>query len=63
MGESIADVTERLMAEFHPAVPLDTVSDVVLRTRRDLLSLVPPHALASALDRLARTRLRELARG
>ncbi|MBW0093786.1 hypothetical protein I4I73_28585 [Pseudonocardia sp. KRD-184] len=57
-GIPVADITERLMAEFGAVVPLTEVSAVVMRAVRDLAG-VPVGALPELVERLARQVLRE----
>ncbi len=52
----LADVAERLMAQFGAEVDLPTISRVVMRCRRDLRG-VPAAALEEHIERLARQRL------
>ncbi len=53
---TLADVTERLMAEFGDQVDVSTVSRVVLGCRHDLQGS-PVAALPELVERLARQRL------
>ena len=52
----LADVTERLMAEFEHQIELSVITRVVLQCRRDL-DTPAIHALPELLERLARQRL------
>lgn len=54
----VADITERLMAEFGAVVPLSEISAAVMRALRDLAG-VPVGALPELVERLARQVLRE----
>jgi hypothetical protein len=58
--ETVAEVAERLMAEFGHAVPLDAVTASVLSAQRDLDRLALEHAPPTLLDRLARARLADI---
>jgi hypothetical protein len=53
-------VNERLVAEFEPRLPLNTVGEMVLLCRRALADARDP-ALPELVERLARQRLTELA--
>ncbi|GEL20705.1 hypothetical protein [Pseudonocardia asaccharolytica] len=53
---SLADATERLMAEFGSRLDLALISRVVLDCRHDLQS-EPPGALPELVERLARRRI------
>jgi len=55
--ESIADVAEKLMAEYSDLLSPATVSDIVLRAHRELHGEVPDETLAERLYQLARRRL------
>jgi hypothetical protein len=57
---SIAEITERLFAEFAPRVSLTTIVAAVRQGRRDLDG-TPESALPEMVERLARQRLTELA--
>jgi hypothetical protein len=59
---SIADVTERLMAEFSGLLDCASVSRTVLACRHELLD-APPAALPELVERLARQRLLDGADG
>ncbi len=59
-GVSVADVTERLMVEFGPVLPLADVSRIVLQSVRDLAG-APVGALPELVERLARQLLHEAA--
>jgi len=52
----LADVTERLMAEFEHQIELSVITRVVLQCRRDL-DTPAIQALPELLERLARQRL------
>lgn len=52
----VADVTERLMAEFEDRLELSLIARVVLGCRRDL-ACSPAAALPELIERLARQRL------
>jgi hypothetical protein len=56
---TLADVTERLFAEFEPRVSLTTIIATVHDCRRDLAG-APPPALPELVERLARQRLTKL---
>jgi hypothetical protein len=56
---SIAEITERLFAEFAPRVSLTTIVAAVRQCRRDLDG-TPVSALPAMVERLARQRLTEL---
>lgn len=58
-GDTVADVIERLMAEFEDRLELDVISRVVLGCRADL-NCSPAAALPELMERLARQRLAEL---
>lgn len=53
---SLADIAERLMAEFSGQVNLSVISRVVQESRKDLQG-APPGALPELTERLARQRL------
>ena len=53
---TVADVTQRLMAEFEDQWDLATISEVVSGARQDLESM-PKAALPELVERLARQRL------
>lgn len=53
---SLADIAERLMAEFCDELDLSVITRVVQESRRDLQG-VPPGALPELTERLARQRL------
>ncbi len=53
---AVADVTERLMAEFEDRLDLATISRVVSAARHDLRT-VPPGSVPEMVERLARQRL------
>jgi hypothetical protein len=57
---TVADITERLMAEFEDRLTLDVICQVVQGCRADL-SCSPPAALPELIDRLARQRLLDAA--
>jgi hypothetical protein len=57
---SMAEITERLFAEFAPRVSLTTIGTAVRQCRRDLDG-TPESALPEMVERLARQRLTELA--
>jgi hypothetical protein len=57
---SLADVTERLFAEFEPSIPLTTIVATVRQCRHEL-DAAPELALPELVERLARQRLTELA--
>ena len=57
-GEGVADVTERLLAEFGTERDLATIAAVVLGCRAELAA-VSSGALPELLERLARQRLQE----
>lgn len=59
---SVADITERLMAEFDGQIQVATISDVVLGCQRDLRGSPVP-ALPELVERLARQRLLHPAAG
>lgn len=56
---NVADVTERLLAEFEGQLDLGVVSRVVLETRRQL-DCSPQGALPELVERAARQRLLDL---
>jgi hypothetical protein len=56
--EGVADVTERLLAEFGGERDLAAIAAVVLGCRAELVA-VPAGALPEALERLARQRLQD----
>ena len=63
MSESpLADITESLMAQYEPDLPLQQVSAVVIGAHRELDRQVPTAALPELLHRLARARLDQLSR-
>jgi hypothetical protein len=55
---SLADVTERLFAEFDAQLPLRVIAQTVRECRRDLAG-APESALPELVERSARHRLRE----
>ncbi len=57
---ALADVVDRLFAEFENQLALPVISATVLRCRRDLDIAAGP-ALPELVERLARQRLRDLA--
>lgn len=57
---SIADVTERLFAEFETQLPVTTIAATVRQSSDDIDS-VPEPALPELVERLARQRLTDLA--
>jgi hypothetical protein len=57
-GEGVADVTERLLAEFGTERDLAAIAAVVLGCRAELAA-VSSGALPELLERLARQRLQE----
>ena len=59
---SLADVVERLFAEFEDDLDLPAVVDVVRTCRRDLDTVDGP-ALCELVERLARVRLESAASG
>ena len=56
MGGSMVEVTDRLMVEFEPAVPLAEITRVVREAERDLAG-APPGAMPELVERCARQRL------
>jgi hypothetical protein len=60
MTASLADVTERLFAEFEARLPLSAIVTTVRQCVRDLHG-APEQALPELVERLARQRLIELA--
>jgi hypothetical protein len=60
LQDSLADVSERLMAEFEDRLALDVISRVVQGCRADL-DCSSPAALPELVDRLARQRLLDAA--
>ena len=58
-GESLADVVERMHAEFGSRLPMTFVVTTVRRCRREL-DIVNGPALPELLERLARQRLRRI---
>ncbi len=58
MSEGLADVAERLMAEFEGILSPDVVSAAVCRAGRDLAD-APPGAFEELVERRARQRLVE----
>jgi hypothetical protein len=58
-GEGVADVTERLLAEFGSERDLAVIAAVVLGCRAELAA-VSAGALPELLERLARERLRTI---
>lgn len=63
MSEAVADVAERLMAEFEGRVSPRVVSAVVCEVDRDLSSSLSSEARAELLERSARQRLATSTRG
>ena len=59
-GRTVADVIERLMAEFEHRLDLDFISRVVLACRSDLAGS-PTAALPELVERLAHQRLLDTA--
>ena len=58
-SRSIAQLTERLLAEFQPRLPLITIVTTVRQTRRDLASMLGD-ASPGVVEQSARHRLTEL---
>ena len=56
---NLADVTERLLAEFEGRLNLDVISHIVLEARHQLAGS-PVTALPELVERLARVRLLDL---
>ncbi len=59
---SLADVVDRLFAEFDSRLALPVISGTVLRCRREL-DIAAEAALPELVERLARQRLRDIAGG
>ncbi len=59
-GSTVADVIQRLMAEFEHRLDLDDISRVVFACRRDLAGS-PSSALPELVERLAHQRLLDTA--
>ena len=57
---SLADVVDRLLAEFESRLALPVISATVLRSRREL-DIAAEAALPEFVERLARQRLHDLA--
>lgn len=58
--QSVADVAERLMADYDGIVPLEMVASVVMEAAGDLRGQVPPGAQAEMLHQLAHHRLESM---
>lgn len=61
-ADCVADLTERLFAEFESVLPLHTIAGVVRACRRDLAGS-PVGAMPELTERLARQRLSAAATG
>lgn len=59
MTEGVADIAERLMAEFEGRLSLDVVTAVVLQVAHDVAG-VHPQAREEMVERAARQRLLDL---